>query len=531
MTAAGIDAYSPVDGRLLKSYATTPPDEIGRQIEQVRIAAKVWEGYGIERRLKILAPLKERMLAGIDELTECLVGTTGKVGTEVLLGEIYPLLDMLKYYEKNAGSILAPRHVHTAPLAFPDAEAQICYRAYGAVAVISPWNFPLQLTLYPLLTALIAGNGVVFKLSELSLPVGETIMALLNSLELPEGLVQWAIGGPAAGKQLIDGRPDLVFFTGGLDAGRAVMAAAARFPIPVILELGGKDAMVVFADAQLDRAVNAALYGAFSNSGQVCVSVERLYVEQGVFRPFLERLLGALQEIRVGHGVQGDLGAMTSPDQIAVVESHYRDALDKGAEASGPLRIEGPYVHPVVLWNVREDMRVLREESFGPLLAVMTFGCEEEVVEKVNASPYGLNASVWSGDIGKAEKVARKLEVGSWAVNDVVKNVGHPALPFGGVKSSGFGRYHGAEGLRSFVYPVSGLVSRSRFAREPNWFPYSDRSYRRMRAFLRLLFAEQPLCRRLRDNWRELIEFRQYAGLNLRQHGRNFLILLRGKRY
>lgn len=529
MTAM-IDVYSPVDGRLLKSYPVTPEAVIAERAAACRKAAGGWSACGVEQRIQHLAPLNDTLVAEADRIVDRLVEVTGKVRTEALLSEIYPLLDMLRYYRNHAARILEPQSVLTSPLTFPDAEAGYSYRPYGVVSVISPWNYPLQLTLYPLLSALIAGNGVMFKTSELSLPVGELIMELLATLDLPEGLVQWVIGGPSSGRQLIEQRPDLVFFTGGVNAGRAVMTAAAKHPVPVILELGGKDAMVVCEDVDLERAVNAAVYGAFCNSGQVCVSVERLYVEAGIFDAFLESLCRAVKGLKVGHGEQGDLGAMSSTHQMAVVEALYQDALSKGGQASGPLQKEGAYLHPVVLWNVTEDMRVLREEIFGPLLPVMVFSDQDELVERVNASDFGLNASIWSNDITKARQLAERLRVGNWAVNDVLKNIGHPRLPFGGVRRSGFGRYHGADGLRSFTYTVSGLVSRSRQPNEPNWFPYSGQRYRQMRAFIEVLFAPGPLTQHIVRHWNELQAFRQYAGLHWRQHWNNLIIMLRGGR-
>jgi acyl-CoA reductase-like NAD-dependent aldehyde dehydrogenase len=304
------------------------------------------------------------------------------------------------------------------------------------------------------------------------------------------------------------------------------MARAAQHPIPVILELGGKDAMLVFSDANLKRAVKAALYGAFSNSGQVCVSVERCYVETGCYADFVAMLKIAVAELKVGHGAVGDLGGLTTLKQYAVIERHYLEALAKGATASAPLQLEGRYLHPVVLWNVTQDMLIMREETFGPLLPVMAFATEQQAINLANDSDFGLNASVWSTDIAKAERVARQLQVGNWAVNDVIKNIGHAGLPFGGVKNSGFGRYHGAEGLRQFSYIVAGLTSRSPLNDEPNWFPYSDKRYLEMRGFIDFMFGSGSLYRRIARNWQALQGFRGYASLNLRQHWRNLLIFM-----
>ncbi|MDI1291509.1 MAG: aldehyde dehydrogenase family protein [Methylobacter sp.] len=521
-----LSAISALNEQRLKTYPISSRAEISAAIASARRVGAIWAQTDVKHRVKQLAPLESVILAEIDHITDVIMAATGKVKTEVLLGEIYPVLALLRYYQKNAARILAPCPVQTPPLLFPQASAEIERRAYGVAAIISPWNFPFQLTLSPLLTALISGNAGIVKMSELSLPVGELIMHLLARLALPEGLVQQVIGLAAAGEHLIDARPDLVFFTGGASAGRAVMARAAQHPIPVILELGGKDAMLVFAEANLERAAKAAMYGAFSNSGQVCVSVERCYVEAGCYLEFVGMLKDAAANVTVGHDAIGDLGGLTTLKQFAVIEAHYQDALAKGAQASSPLRLQGRYLHPVVLWNVTHDMRIMREETFGPLLPVMAFDSEQHAVDLANDSDYGLNASVWSRDINKAERVARQLQVGNWAVNDVIKNIGHAGLPFGGVKNSGFGRYHGAEGLRQFTYSVAGLTSRSNLNDEPNWFPYSDSRYLEIRGFIDFMFGSGLLYQRITRNWRALQAFRDYASLNLRQHWHNLLILI-----
>ncbi len=521
-----VAAISALNDQVLNTYAISSNAEITQQMTVARLAAKIWTGYSVAQRVKGLSALKSIILADIDTITDTLVTVTGKVKTEVLLGEIYPVLELLRYYEKNAVRILKPCQLNTSPLAFPNAHAQVERRSYGVVAVISPWNFPFQLTLSPLLTALFSGNAVIFKTSELSIPIGELILQLLSRIDLPTGLIQHVIGKAETGEQLIDGRPDLVFFTGGLNAGRAIMARAAQHPIPVILELGGKDAMLVFDDANLTRACNAALYGAFSNSGQVCVSIERLYVQDSIYSQFVEMLTEAVAKLTVSHGAVGDLGALTSMNQYQIVEAHYQDALAKGAKASAPLQLNGRYLQPVVLWDVTHDMSIMQEETFGALLPVMAFSTEQHAIELANDSEYGLNASVWSRDIDKAERVARQLQVGNWAVNDVIKNIGHAGLPFGGVKNSGFGRYHGAEGLRNFTYTVSGLTSRSKLNDEPNWFPYSDVRYQQMRGFIDFVFGSGSLSQRIHRNWQALQAFRGYAQSNARQHWQNFLIYL-----
>ena len=299
-----------------KTYSVTHKDYVIKIMTKARDAFSLWEALTVEQRVKKLVKLEAIIQAEMDAIVEVIMTATGKVKTEVLLGEIYPVLTTLRFYQNNAAVILDAEPVTTPVILFPKSTAQIARRPFGVVAVISPWNFPFQLTLIPILTALITGNSVIFKMSELSLPVGDLLIDLLSRSALPENLVQQVIGFAETGQQLIASRPDMVFFTGSLAAGRAVMASAAQHPIPVVLELGGKDAMVVFADANQTRVVNAALYGAFSNSGQVCVSVERCYVEASYYQDFIRQLTEAVLKLKVGHGSSGDLGGVNYPKAI-----------------------------------------------------------------------------------------------------------------------------------------------------------------------------------------------------------------------
>ena len=525
-----LQAVSPIDSRVLGEFAISTPVTIRQQMATARTASDSWAKVPVKTRAKILSQLVPLLLSELDTLCDVIVQTTGKVPIEALLGEIYPILDLCRYYQKHAATILRNQGVATSPFAFPGATANIQRRPYGVIAIISPWNYPFQLTLAPLLTALYAGNAVIFKTSELSLPIGQSIMALCQQLDLPVGLVQWVVGDGASGEYLIDAGPDLIFFTGGLNTGRAVMQRAARHPIPVMLELGGKDPMLVFDDANLERARDAALYGAFCNSGQACISVERLYVQQTCFDQFLPMLQEGVAKLQVGHGEQGDLGAMTCDKQFTIVQAHYDDAMAQGAHASGPLIRNDNYVNPIVLWNVHHGMRVMREETFGPLLPVMAFSDEQQALQLANDSELGLNASIWSSDIAKAERIAAQLQVGNWVINDVLKNVGHPGLPFGGVKKSGFGRYHGAEGLRQFTYPVSGLTSRSHLPQEPNWFPYSEQRYQQFKGYIDFVYGSGSLLQRIKRNWPALEAFKEYSAFDLNQRWQNLKLLLSWKR-
>lgn len=523
-------ATSPFDGQSLGEYVAATPEDIQTMMVKARSAGTKWSALSVKQRSQILSRFAALVLANLDGLCTIISRTTGKVMTEALLGEIYPVLDLAAFYCRHADKILSPQGVVTSPFSFPGAAAQITRKPYGVVALITPWNYPFQITVCQLLGALIAGNAVIFKLSEFSLPVGKAIIDLFAALDLPDNTVQWLIGDGSTGVQLIEAAPDIVVFTGSLTTGRAVMQSAARHPIPVLLELGGKDAMIVCADADLVRAANAAIYGAFCNSGQACVSVERLYVEQSCFDAFRQKLCAAVVDLRVGHGSEGDLGVMTVKSQVDKVKAHYEDAINKGAKASASLTIQGNIIYPLILWDVTPDMLVMQEETFGPLLPIIPVNDIDEAIHLANQSEFGLNTSVWSQDINKAECIAGQLQTGNWVVNDVIKNIGHPRLPFGGCKRSGYGRYRGAEGLRQMTYPVSGLTSNSHFTQEPNWFPYSPSRYQAFKGYLDVLHGEGNFVSRARRNLEALQGFREYSSFNLKQGWQNLKLSLPWRR-
>ncbi len=505
-----IPAHSPLDGQWLGDYARPDPDSIVKTLEHLRAAQAGWATVDVAVRAQAIGQLRRIIMARLDELVTSLCQITGKVPTEALLSEIYPVLEQLRYYETEAAKVLATRKVDTATLVYPGAEAWIEQRPFGVAAIISPWNFPFQLSMIPVITALLAGNAVCIKPSELSLPVGDLMLSLFAEIEVLAPLVAVLPGDGETGRQLIAAHPDLIFFTGSSATGRKIMADASSRLIPLIMELGGKDAMIVLADAPFERAVQAAIYGAYTNSGQVCISVERALVAHDIYPAFVQAVCEQTARLRVGSGFDCELGAMTSPRQIEIVEAHYRDALEKGAQVSGRLEREGPFIHPVVLWDVTPDMRVWQEETFGPLLPIMSFDDLDTALEQANAGPLGLNGSIWTSDLAQGRALARQLDVGGCAINDVIRHAGHPGLPFGGVKQSGFGRYRGAEGLLAFSQSVSIMVNPGRTPHEPNWFPYSEDGYRNLRGWVDCLHGDGHWMQRMGRNWNALQGFREH---------------------
>lgn len=514
---SSIDVFAPADGRLLGTYTNPAPEQVQAHLNRARAAQPAWAALPAAERGRRLGKLVQVLMARREEIIGLVCSVSGKVPSDALLGEILPLLEFLKFIEARAGRLLARRKVATSPLLFPFAYAYEERQPYGVVAVIAPWNYPFQLAAFPVLSALATGNAVCLKLSELSLPVGDLIQSLFAEVEGLGDCLQVIPGDGRVGQALIDAGPDLVFFTGGTATGQRVMEAAAKQVIPLILELGGKDPMLVFDDAPLPRTVNGAVYGAFNNSGQTCIAVERVYVQRGIYQTFIDAAVSVAAQLRVGAAVDADCGAISSPRQMDIIEAHYNDAIAKGAKSSGPLRRDGAYLQPVVLWDVDHSMRVMREETFGPLMPIMPFDSEEQAIELANDSELGLHASVWTTDIERGRRVASRLRVGGCSVNDVIKLAAHPELPFGGVRRSGFGRYHGPEGLLSFCQAKSILVNAAKTRTEPNWFPYTEKSYAALLGFIDFLFGPGSIRERGRRNWRSLMAFRDYTTLNLRQ--------------
>lgn len=481
---------------------------IGERGEKARRAGAEWARSTFKERAERLGRLRNLLIEEMDAIAERLTTVTGKTPVEAVMTEIIPTVENLRYLEKNLARVLSPEKRPT-PFSYRHSSSRVERHPWGWVLILSPWNFPFQLSLVPMATALAAGNAVVLKPSELSTEVGQIIESLFHRAGFPKEAVALAPGDGHVGQQLIDAKPDLVFLTGGVETGKKVMAAAAAHLIPVILELGGKDPMIVFDDAPFERAVEASVYGAFANAGQVCVSVERVYVQEGVHEKFVAALVARTKALRIGTTMDDDMGALTNPRQADIINAHIDDALQKGAQLMTDRWTKGPLMSPVVLTQATHTMAVMTEETFGPVLPVMSFKTEEEAIALANDSKFGLNASVWTRDLARGRRVASRLEAGNCAVNDVLKNIGNPHMPFGGIKESGFGRYHGPEGLRAFTYEKSLVVNQGTALRELNWFPYSRAVYENLRVYLHMSFLKKPLLAKLKGLWGFMRAFRQ----------------------
>jgi acyl-CoA reductase-like NAD-dependent aldehyde dehydrogenase len=471
-----IEVMNPATGGLVATVAVDSPQQVAETVARVRANQAEWEALGIEGRYHWLGMLRDWLLDNSQRIADTMQAETGKVRADATTEAVY-LTDLINFYGSKAAKFIGDESVrpHSALLAAKKLTVQ--YRPFPVVGIISPWNFPLTLALGDAIPALQAGAAVVVKPSEFTpLGLAEVVKAWKEEIGAPD-VFDCVQGIGETGGALVD-NADFVQFTGSDRTGRKVMARAAETLTPVSLELGGKDPMIVLADADLDRAANAATFGGMMNAGQICMSVERIYVEEPAYDEFVAKLtkeVGALRQGADGKTPEKDVGAMTSPNQAAIVEDHVNDALASGAKAlTGGKRVEGPgdYFEPTVLVDVDHSMKVMRDETFGPVVGVMKVRDAEEALRLANDTRYGLSGSVF-GEKERAERVARRVECGAVNVNDVLVNYLTMDVPMGGWKESGIGFRHGEPGIKKYCRPESIVATRFGGKREPSWFPYT----------------------------------------------------------
>ncbi len=459
---------------------------------RARESQAAWAALGAGQRCAILERLRSGIAREAEAIAELIAGETGKPVLDALTGDVLVTLETMRYYAKRAPKLLLARKTGKPPIFFLGAHFETCHEPHGVVLVFGASNYPLQLSLIPAFTALVAGNAVVLKCSERTPATAALIRRLGEGAGLPPGLLQVFDEGPEQAVALIDARPDLLFFTGSSRNGRMVAERAARQLIPVILELGGKDAALVFADCNLERAVEGIVYGAFSNTGRVCVGVKRAYVEASVAAEFLARLIARVRALRVQRDGDADLFPLAETGAVEL-RGQVEDALSRGATLHHPIESDGLGYGPMLLTGVPPEARLMREEVFGPVLCMQTFSSEEEAVQLANDSEFALSSSVWTGDRARARRVAARLNAGSCAVNDVIRVIANPHAPFGGNRQSGYGRYHGPEGLYAFSRQKTVLFSGDRRKREINWFPFTARTRRQLAALLQIRHGQRGL--------------------------------------
>jgi acyl-CoA reductase-like NAD-dependent aldehyde dehydrogenase len=494
-SAATIGVQNPATGELITTVPLLGEGELRELAARARAAQPGWEALGFEGRGAVLRRAQKWMVDNVERVIGVVCSESGKTYEDAQIADYGYTVGALGFWAKQAPRYLADEHVPSwnNPI-IAGKKLVIRYAPIGVVGVIGPWNYPITNSFGDCIPALAAGNSVILKPSE-ETPLSSLLMEeMLRLCGLPDGVFQVATGDGSTGAALV-GQVDCMMFTGSERTGRKVLQAAAERMIPCYLELGGKDPMIVCADADLDRAANAAAFYSMNNSGQVCISVERCYVEAPVYDRFVEKVVGNVRNLRQGApGDAGsvDVGAVTFPPQLEIIEQHVQDAVDKGARVltgGHSRRDAGQFYEPTVLVDVDHTMRIMREETFGPTLPIMKVADTDEAVRLANDSPYGLQASVWTRDVERGEQLARRMQAGAVCVNDAQVNYTALNLPMGGWKASGLGTRHGQNGIRKYTKVQSLLVTRLAPKRDLHMFPYTRFRTGALGGLLKLLYG------------------------------------------
>ncbi len=477
-------SFNPATGEELGTAPIATRDEVFEAVRIARSAASSWSRTSFGERGAYILKARKEMLGRLDDIASLVSRETGKPRVEAVSCEILPIADLMSFFAKRAGALLRPERVPLGKFNWIGRSSWLVYKPLGVIGIISPWNFPLSIPLGAVTMALMAGNAVVLKPSEFTPLVGMEIGRLFDSIGLPQGLLTVLTGDGSTGSALCEAEVNKIVFTGSVATGKKVMAAAAQNLTPVVLELGGKDAMVVLEDADIEVAASGAVWGAFCNSGQICAAVERCYVHQSIAQQFIQSVVRKTQLLRQGpdNRFDVDVGAMTNERQLAIVERHVEDAVSRGARilCGGKRKLDkgGLFFAPTVLTEVDHTFAVLREETFGPILPIMIFHDDEEAVTLANDSRYGLTASVWTKDLARGRRLAELIEAGTVAINDCVYTHAIPQAPWGGIKQSGMGYTHSRLGLRELVVTEHIHINRLRRLRDFWWYGYSETTYR-----------------------------------------------------
>jgi acyl-CoA reductase-like NAD-dependent aldehyde dehydrogenase len=487
-TTVQIASLDPATGEVIGHVPVTSAEEVRQAVERARAAQPAWAKLTFKQRGTIILKARELVLSQVEEIAKLIASECGKPGDEALSMEIVPTLDLMYYFARNTARLLKPQKLDIGQYGLMGRSSRIVYQPLGVVAIISPWNFPWATPLDEVVMALMAGNSVVVKPSELTPFTALKIASIFADAGLPRDVLTILTGDGSTGHALADAGVDRIMFTGSVATGKRVAETAARHLTPVVLELGGKDPMLVFADANLENAARGAVWGAFANSGQACASVERCYVHESIATDFINRVVEQTRALKQGNPAlkNTDIGAMANEMQLLIVEDHVNDAVSKGATVlTGGSRRAGAgwFFEPTVLTNVNHSMKIMSDETFGPTLPIMTFKSDEEAIALANDSPYGLTACVWTSDVSKGHRIAERIEAGTVMVNEVVYTHAIAQTPWGGVKQSGYGRTHGRLGLLELVSPRHIHVNRFAFLPDLWWFRYSPVASKLFRGF------------------------------------------------
>jgi len=512
VAAGKVSSINPATGEIVAEFECATPDEVNAAVARARAAQPAWEQAGVKHRIAVLRRFQRILHDRKDDVATLITHEMGKPKVEALLTDIVVVLDAARFLIDNAHHALKPERIpHSNPV-LKAKSAYLLREPYGVIGMISPWNYPLSIPATESMAALVAGNAVVLKPSEFTPGIAIELRSMLHQAGVPADVFQVLPGDGPTGAALAAARIDKLIFTGSVPTGKRVAAAASQRLLPCVLELGGKDPMLVLDDADVDIAATAAIWGAFVNAGQTCLSIERCYVHRSLYEKFLSAVVEKGRKLRVGNGMDPatDIGPLIHQQQLRIVESQVSDAVAAGAR---PLlgghrmsELGSNFYAPTVLADVTHSMRLMQEETFGPVLPVAPFNNDDEAIALANDSEFGLAASIWTANRSRGQALARRLEAGTVMVNDVVSCYAIPEAPHGGVKSSGIGRTHGRAGLEEMVrvkYVDSDLLPN---LKKVWWYGYGPEFSQQMQGFSDFLFA-RGIFRRLRGGLRSAAAF------------------------
>jgi acyl-CoA reductase-like NAD-dependent aldehyde dehydrogenase len=502
-----IASLNPATGEVLREFDCADEAEVHAAVTRARSAQQAWAELGLRCRIAILREFQLQLLARKSDIAAAITREAGKPLVESLVTEVLVVLDAARFLIDNAWALLRDEPIPHGNLATKLKKGLLVREPHGVVGIISPWNYPFSIPATETLAALVAGNAVALKPSELTPLASLELASLLSAAGVPKDVFQIVIGEGTAGAALAASSIDKLVFTGSVTTGKRIAASAAERLLPVVLELGGKDPMLVLDDADIDVASSAAVWGAFVNAGQACLSVERCYVQRSLYESFASACTKKTKQLRVGDGMNAntDVGPMIRERQVRIVESHVEDAKARGARVlTGGTRLPdlgANFYAPTILTDVTHDMRIMREEIFGPVLPIMACVDDDEAIRLANDSEYGLAASIFTRDTKRGERLARRLHAGTVMVNDVISCFGISEAPHGGVKASGLDRTHGRFGLDEMVRIKYLDTDRMPSMKKVWWYGYGESFRHQMEGFLDMQFA-RSLTTRLRGAFR-----------------------------
>jgi len=496
-------SVNPATGETLRELKCASERDVQTAVARARTAQPGWNELGVRGRVAVLREFQRLLHQRKSEVAALITREAGKPIVEALLTEVLVVLDSTRFCVENAYGFLREQPVPHGNLAMKTKTGRILREPHGVIGIISPWNYPFSIPATESLSALVTGNAVVLKPSELTSLTAVELASLLHQAGVPKDVFQVIVGDGTTGSALLNAEIDKLVFTGSVATGKRIAQAAAARLLPVVLELGGKDPMLVLEDADVDVASSGAVWGAFANCGQACLSVERCYVHRSLYNAFLEACVRKTKQLRVGNGIdsQTEIGPLIHERQLRNVESQVEDARARGARVlTGGSRLPqfgSNFYAPTVLADVTHAMHIMREETFGPVLPVMPFDTDEEAIRLANDSDFGLAASIWTRDRARGESLARRILAGTVMVNDAVACFGISEAPHGGVKASGMGRTHGRFGMEEMVRIKHVDSDRLPGMKKIWWYGYGQGFTRQMEGFLDLMFARR-LGQRLR---------------------------------